>query len=57
MLMMQIVRGGICGDRRLRDFLGLVKVQIFDAMSRPHPTRRHAYRHAHPEIYLQLRVI
>lgn len=59
MLMMQVVRGGICGRLRLdgclRDFL--VNVQILDAMSRPYPTRRHAYRHAHPEIYLQLRVI
>lgn len=56
MLMMQVVRGGICADGRLRDFVGLVKVQILDAMSCPHPTRRYTYRHAHPEVYLQLRV-
>lgn len=55
--MMQIVRGGIRGDGRLRDFVVLVvKVQIFDAMSCPDPTRRHAYRHAHSEIYLQLTI-
>lgn len=38
----------------MRDFVAcrLVKIQILDAMRRPDPTRRHAYRHAHPEIYL-----
>lgn len=54
MLMMRSTHGGICRLGRLRDLVWFMKVQILNAMSRSNPTRSYAYRHAHPEIYLQL---
>lgn len=52
MLLMRFAHRGIHRLERFRYVL--TNIQILNAMSRSDPTRGYAYRHAHPEIYLQL---